>query len=341
MSKSHLLHRIGGAIVVSIGIGIALLTMTNDLFDRAPDYEALVDDMRPLFSDEGIATLRSDLDGLDAAGAEFADVVVPTIAGATDESVGDTQAFLSEQFPDVVTGLSAIPELTAQFRGLADLIESQMTNFESADAIPTSSSTASAIPWLLTGISVLFLAGGLTLFFLHTPTAGIIAGSLGVVVLLLLVTLGLPGKASDADELNSSVGVVFDPATVDTANRGLAAVGAMAEQLGMQALPAIGEILEIPTDQLDAVVADKFPDTAAALNELPEASVRFGGLVQLIDANRARYDNIRPVDFSRVILLALIGSVLVTSISLATVAAQRRRASADSAVLGSLTEATA
>ena len=341
MTNTSLLHRIGGALVAIIGIGIVVLTMTNQLFDRAPDYEALVVDMRPVFSDEGVGTLRSDLAGLDAAGAEFANVVVPTIAAATEASPEDTQAFLGEQFPDVVTGLTVIPELTGQFGGLADLIESQMSNFESADAIPTSSSTASAIPWLLSVIGVLFFAAGVALFMLQTSKTAIIAGAVGAVVLLALVALSLPGKASNADELNSSVAPVFDPATVEAANQGLAAVGAMAEQLGTQALPAIGEILEVPADQLDAVVAAEFPDTANALSTLPDSSARFGGLVQLIDANRARYDNIKPVDFSQVILLTLIGSALVTVIGFAAAAAGRLRATTDSTVPESLAESVA
>ncbi len=46
----------------------------------------LNDDLRPVMTDQAIAALRADLDGLDAANAEFAATVVPTVAAALDQT---------------------------------------------------------------------------------------------------------------------------------------------------------------------------------------------------------------------------------------------------------------
>ena len=305
-----LTRKIAGGVIALIGIGILVLTLANQLFSRAPDYEALVDDFRPVFTDEAVGALRADLAGLDAAAAEFGTVVVPTIAGATSTDPADVVTLLGEQFPDVVQGLAIVPALTEQFGGLADLVESQESNFESADAIPTSSIPASSIPWLLIAIGILILLAGAALVMRPNAKLALAACGIGAVVVLALLVLSLPGKASDADELNAAVAPLFEPATVEAANAGLGAVGAMAVQLQGEAIPAIGEMLAVPPDQLEATVASQFPDTATALAGLPDASARFGGLIGLIDTNRDRYDNIEKVDFSQVINLTLLGAAL-------------------------------
>ncbi len=311
MSKSVFsTRRLIGVLISVIGLAVVVLTFSNQLFSRAPDYEALVDDFRPVFTPESVQALRADLAGLDAAEAEFGSTVVPVIAGAVGEEPADVVALLGEQFPDVVQGLAAIPPLTTQFGGLADLVESQAGNFVSADAIPTESSSAASIPWLLTAVGVAIALAGALVVRSPTQRTTLGAGALGAVIVIALLALSLPSKAADADDLNSAVAPLFDPATVVAANDGLATVGAMAVQLQTEAIPAIGQMLAVPPDQLDATVAAQFPATATALSGLPESSARFAGLVGLIDSNRDRYDNINKVDFSQVINLTLIGAVL-------------------------------
>ena len=56
------------------------------MFARAPVLADLNDDLRPVMTDQAIAALRADLDGLDAANAEFAASVVPTVAAALDQT---------------------------------------------------------------------------------------------------------------------------------------------------------------------------------------------------------------------------------------------------------------
>lgn len=303
-------RRVAGALVAVIGVTIIVLTFTNRLFSRAPEFEALVDDFRPLFTPESVGSLRADLAGLDGAAAEFDSTVVPAVAEATGDEPDEVVALFEDQFPDVTAGMAAVPGLTAQFGGLADLVDAERNNFEAADAIPTESLTAASIPWILLAVGVATASAGVLLVTFPTRSVSLGAGLLGVVILIALVALRLPSKAPDADALNDAVAPLFDPATVTAANDGLDTVGAMAVQLQDEAMPALGEMLEVPPDKLDATVADEFPATATALAGLPESSARFSDLVALIEDNRPRYDNIKPVDFSQTINLTLGGAAL-------------------------------
>ena len=155
----------------------------------------------------------------------------------------------------------------------------------------------------------------------RSPIPAIALGLLGVV---LVLAASLPGKASDADELKVNLQPVFASETADQATTALDAIDSMIDELATEAVPAIGTQLGVPDDQLPAVLPSEFPATARALESGPEATERLRGLVSLLDANRAHFDDVQPVNFTRTIWLLLVSSAVAAAAGAAALVASQR-----------------
>ena len=83
--------KVSGGLAVIIGIAFLAMTMINNLFEVGPAFEELIDDFRPVLTDESLDTARADIAVLEAAGVEFQTVVGPAMAqalGMTPEQFG-------------------------------------------------------------------------------------------------------------------------------------------------------------------------------------------------------------------------------------------------------------
>lgn len=296
------LRQLSAAVVVLSGIALVVLAVATRLPARSSSLESLVDDLRPLMADETVAAARADLDSLDAAAAELWAALPPLVAQANGVSDAKAVEFLSTNFPATMEGLAAVPAISERFGGMVDLLDEEQERFASTDAIPVSSLSARTVGWgiIVAGVG-LALAGAWTL----RGGSALPSVALGTAVVVVGVGASLPAKSSDADTLSANVAPIFTEATVAEATAALGAVDAMATELSAEAFPALGAMLGLEAEQFDAVLAQEFPASSAALAELPATSGRFGGLVATIDANLANYDDLEPIDLSTIVSLVL------------------------------------
>ena len=84
----------------------------------------------------------------------------------------------------------------------------------------------------------------------------------------------------------------------------------MGTQMQTEMLPALGEQLGMTGEELNGFLGQNFPATAQALQTLPEAMERFGGLVGTFENNLDNYETIKPVAFSPIIWTLLIGGLV-------------------------------
>ena len=138
---------IAAVVVILVGLVLIGTTVVNNLFEVGPAFEDLIDDFRPVLSDESLDTARTDIASLQAAGAEFQTVVAPTIAEAMGMSADEFGSMVAANYPNVATGMEALPQITETFSGLIDTLDSQRDLFASADAIPTDDLPATTVPW--------------------------------------------------------------------------------------------------------------------------------------------------------------------------------------------------
>jgi hypothetical protein len=312
------LRKIGGGVAVVIGIALLILTFTNNLFEVGPAFEEMIDDFRPVLTDESLATVQADIDGLAAAGEEFQTAVAPAMGQALGIDPVEFGAMVQENYPDVAAGMAALPEITATFTGLIQTLDSQQDLFASADAIPSDDLPATTVPWIIVITGIGAIASGV-LLFMPGRLWPVLTAVFGLVVLVSVFALSLPQKAADADELNENLKPIYTQELIDGATQSLAVVSAMGQEMQTEMLPDLAMQLDMSPEELNVFMGENFPATAQAMQTMPDALERFEAFVGVFAANLDNYMTIQPVSFTPIIwwivvagaLLVLIGGVLV------------------------------
>ncbi|MBT8212513.1 MAG: hypothetical protein KJN71_05140 [Acidimicrobiia bacterium] len=301
------------ALVILVGVVFIFSVFSNNLFEVGPAFEDLIDDFRPILTDESLDTADADVAGLGAVATEFETAVVPGMAQALQMTPQDFGAMMQTNFPAVATGAAALPDIETQFSSVLGTLRAEQDRFASADAIPTEDLPATTVPWglFLAGIATL-LVGGYMIY--KIKMGSMVAMGLGVVLVVVPLLLSLVGKAGDADELNENLEPVYTQELVDGAKGALQVVGAMGTEMQTAMLPTLATQLEMAPDQLNAFLGENFPATAGVLANLDEVSQRFDGLVTTFDENLDNYEVLKPVKFTPIIWTIIIGGVALIAL---------------------------
>jgi hypothetical protein len=293
-------RKVVAALVISAGAAMIAVTFSNNLFSVGPSFETMMGDFRPHLTSTAISQTRSDVAGLGAAGTELQTKMVPAMAQQLGMTPAQFSAYVATTYPQVSAGMTALPQIVGTFDGLVTTLDQQRPLFRSADAIPTKSMPATTLPWILFGAGLVLVLVGGTMWFSASAGAGL-AVVLGVLMVAAPLALSLPEKASDADQLNANLKPVYTAALVTQAKDALGTVSAMGTQLQGEMLPALATRLSMTSAQLQQLMTQSFPATAAALGNLPTAMPRFQDLVRSFDANLGNYDTLKPVAFAPII----------------------------------------
>jgi hypothetical protein len=302
--------KISGGISILVGIVFIIVTLMNSLFQVGPAFEEMIDDFRPLLTDESLATARADIAGLEAVGVEFETAVVPGLAQAFGMTPDEFAATMAAQYPDIARGMASLPEITVTFNGLIDTLDSQQELFASADAIPTSNLPADTVPWIimLSGIAAIVVG---VLMFMPGRVWSILAIVLGAVLLISTFALSLPSKAADADQLNENLTPIYTQELIDGASESLVVIGAMGNQMATEMLPDLATQMGMSEGELGAFLGENFPATAAAIETMPATLQRFEAFVGVFAVNLENYQTIQPVAFTPIIWMMVIGGALI------------------------------
>lgn len=321
--SSSLLSKTTAVLVMVVGAGLVALTLISNLFAVGPAFENLITDFRPALTQQSIDTAHADIAGLSAVQTEFSTKLVPALSQQLKMTPEQFNGFVSQNFPKVAAGMGALPTAIPTFDGLINTLDKQRPLFASADAIPTKSLPATTVPWALLGAGVLVFLIGLAA--LRSPKAGGAAALVvGLLLLVVPMALSLPGKASDADQLNANLKPIYNQALVNNAKGGLATIGAMGTEMGTTMLPALATQLKMTPEQLQAFLGSNFPATAKALQTMPASMARFNGLVKVFDNNLSNYETLKPVGLARLILILMVSGGLVAALGAVSIVTARR-----------------
>ncbi|MDF1595439.1 MAG: hypothetical protein P1T08_05000 [Acidimicrobiia bacterium] len=301
-----------GALVVVAGLVLISSTFINNLFEVGPAFEEMIDDFRPMLTDEALDTAKADIGGLAAVADEFQNAVIPGMSQQLVMDAAQFGGFLGESFPAVAQGAAALPEIATTFNSLIGTLEAEQGRFASADAIPTESLPATTVPWGMLGAGVVAVLIGLFMF-VRPRLGSMLALVLGVALVAVPAFLSLPQKAADADQLNENLEPVYTAELVAGAQGALGVVGAMGMELQTAMLPALAQQLEMQPDQLSAFIGENFPAMAGVMANMDTTMGRFQGMVTAFDVNLDNYDTLKPVKFVPIIwtmILVGIGIVL-------------------------------
>jgi len=297
--------------VIIIGVALIVIVFANDLFNVAPAFEELTDDFSAtVMQADVIETAEGDVALLKAVSVEFGEVIVPTLSGAMGMDAASFTAFVGENYTAVATGVAALPQVTEQFTGVMELMNSQLDNFEQADAIPTSSLPATTLPWIILLIGIAAVIIGIVLFFSFRLGA-ILAIVLGVVVVASSVVLNLVDKAGAADDMNEAFKPAYTQELVTGSEQALVVVGGMGQQMSSEMLPALAQQLGMSQEELGQFMAANFPETAKAMQELEPTMGRFTVMVGTFDSQLENYNTIKDTVLQPIAWAVLIGGALI------------------------------
>ncbi|MCL1587243.1 MAG: hypothetical protein M3092_02410 [Actinomycetia bacterium] len=302
--------KISGGVSIAVGVVFIVVVMMNSLFAVGPAFEEMIDDFRPILTDEALGTASEDIAGLEAVGVEFQTAVVPGLAQTFGVTPEEFSANMAAQYPDIATGLAALPEITATFNGLIGTLDSQQELFASADAIPTTNLPANTVPWIVTLSGLAAIAVGV-MMFMPGKVWSILAIVLGATLVITTFALNLPAKAADADQLNANLTPIYTQELIDGANQSLVVIGAMGNQMATEMIPDLAAQLGMSQEELGAFLGENFPATAAAIQTMPETLERFEAFVGVFEVNLENYETIQPVAFSPIIWMMVVGGAVI------------------------------
>lgn len=289
-------QKIIAVLLVAVGAVLVGTTFTNNLYKVGPAFESLTKDFRPIMTQQSIDTAHRDIAGLAAVDTEFKQKVGPGIAQQLKMTPEQFNAYVGTNFPSVAKGTQALGQITTSFDGLVTTLDEQRALFRSADAIPTKDLPATTVPWGLLIAGILTMAAGVLVWF--RPRAGaVMAIVLGLLLVVGPFVMSLPGKASDADQLNKNLTPVYTQQLTEQATTSVATVGAMGTEMQAKMLPALATALKMDQGQTAAFLAQNFPATAAAMVSLPTALPRFQNLVLTFDNQLGHFNTLKPVKF--------------------------------------------
>jgi len=310
-----LVRKIAAILVMLVGAVLIVVTFTNNLFKVGPAFEGLIGDFRPLIAQSAIDTSRQDLAGLTAVGNEFQTKIAPGVSQQLGMTPEQFSGMVTQQFPAVDAGLKAIPRAVPTFTGLLNTLQAQRPLFESADAIPTTSLSATTVPWAMLATGVLMLVIGVVIWF-SRRTGAMLALILGAALVVVPLLLSLPQKAADADQLNKNLQPVYTQALVDQTKQTVSTVGAMGAELQANMLPALATQLKMTPEQLQSFLGQNAPTTAAALKTFPATMQRFQGLATSFADNLDNYAVLKPARFVPIIWTLIGGGVALLLLGL-------------------------
>jgi hypothetical protein len=308
--------RIESVVVILIGAGLIALTLFTQLFTRAPAFEELTDDFRPLMTNEALATMQADLEGMEAMATEMQTQMLPDVAAALTMEPEALNAFLSENFPATAQGMEQLPGITEGFMGLNATMTAQQENFEAADAIPTDSLPATVFPWGLLVVGALTVVVGILM--MRTAHLGsYIALGLGILMVGGAFLMSWPSKTSKADDLNLALRDVMTVEQVEGAQGALAVVTDMGYEMREQMLPGLATQMGMTETEMAAYITGNYPAVGAMFESGDEVQARFEGMVTTMAANLDNYDTIKPLSMEPInwfyvasgLLIAIVGGL--------------------------------
>jgi hypothetical protein len=306
--RSSRAQKIVAVLMMFIGAAFVALTLIVNLFKVGPAFERLTDGFRPIMTQQSIATARTDIARLGAAGSEFQTKLGPALAQQLKLTPTQLGAMMTANFPDTVAGVGQLPAITTTFNGLVTTLDQQRALFASADAIPTKNLPATTLPWALLAAGLVTFGLGLYAWF--APRAGaVVALVLGAVMIAAPLALSMTQKAADADQMNTNLKPVYTQQTVTQGTQALGVVTAMGTEMQTKMLPAVASQLKMTPAQFQSFVAANFPATATALQSLPQASQRFTTMISVFKAHLSDYGTLKPVALVPIVWMMIAGGI--------------------------------
>lgn len=284
-------------LVLVIGIVLIAFPFVTNLFSKTNGAEDLTDTFRPVFSDAQVKTASDYIAAVDAMANQLQNKTLPALPPALGMSQDEFNKFLTTNYPDVANGVAQLPTILPRFDALVAGVGSEQSDFEKADAIPTSWLPITVVPWvvLLVGVILTVVAGlGLAANAkgsLRQGGVALVASALvGVVLAFVAIGFNIAAKGRAVDHLTDSLRPFFTTAGAAQTSADMTTVEKMANQLTAKTLPDLAKALKMSDADFHAFLAKNFPKVAAGVDALPTVLPYFRADIDAISANIDNYN---------------------------------------------------
>lgn len=295
--------------MVLLGGTFVVWTLAANLFSVGPAFDRLTDGFRPIMTQQQITGYQQQVQGLGAAGTELNSALLPALAQQLHVTPAQLQQMMVQQYPNVAAGLQALPTVTPQFTALLDNLDKTQPLFASADAIPTKDIPAKTVPWALFAVGLIGIGLGVLVWFSPRVRAPVIVALVGAALIALPLSMNMVHKAQNADQMNANLKPVYNQTLIDNANKSLATLGAMGTEMQQKMLPQLAAQLHMTPVQMQGMIAQYAPKTAAALGGFQKTMTQFRAMIAQFDKHLGDYNTLKPVSFEPIAWLMVSGGV--------------------------------
>ncbi|ABG99148.1 conserved hypothetical protein (plasmid) [Rhodococcus jostii RHA1] len=165
------LSRTALAVSVVVGLVFVVAPLVLAVPAKAKAVDELTAAFGPVFTDAGVAAVRSDMTVIAKMADQLQTQTVPALASALKMDSTQFQDFMGQNYPDVATGMGQLNEILPRFEALVAGMENNVDTFQLAASIPTADQATTTLTWwfIIPGIALILL-GGIGLF---TGSAGL------------------------------------------------------------------------------------------------------------------------------------------------------------------------
>lgn len=277
----------------ALGALLFLFPLVTNMWQKTQGVEDLTGSLRASLEPDALSQIRADMDTVQAMSDQLQARTLPALPAALGMTPDQFQGFMSQNFPNVVTGVAQLDTILPKFQALVTGLETQAPNFRSADQIPTNFLPSTTVPllFLVPGAILFLLAGGALLVGRNNARPGLSRAALvtsalvGAVFIVAPLVLSVPQKAQATDDLTVAFAPVFTDEGATATRADMDVIQNMSDQLQEQTLPALAGALKMDPAQFRSFMAENFPAVATGVAQLNTILPRFQGLVGGIEQN--------------------------------------------------------
>lgn len=312
-------------IVLAAGLAMIVLPLAFNSFTRADQAQQLLNGARPIVTPPALQ--QQFVAGLQTASQTEQLLIGPgfaQLASDLGEAPAQFQAQVDAQWPAIAGAQQQASAIDATTLTILTNLERHQHDFQLADSIPVSGFPLTSSIWILVVFGVIVIAAALWLLFRPGLVPAVAITALGVVFVVSAFALNLPGKASAAHQVLSSL--TISPAKDAKIQADFETVSAAFGQVQTQLLPqvaqAVGTDPAALSSQLDAAV----PGLAAGLSQIPSILDRFHGAIVFREANVNNVPPVRSFPFQELLWAEIaLGAVVAVGGGLSVMVSRSRR----------------
>lgn len=302
-----MIRRISAILIILGGLALIIVPITEHVWSGAAPAKAMISSFKPVMSSASLQIVQTDLAQLAAGNHQLTTQVMPALAGQLHMTPQQLQQAMSTNFPQVSTGMAALPGILTHFDNYGSLLQSQLANYQAASSMPASGIPLTAMPWGFLLAGVLAISFGVGMLVTKGKGPAIAALVLGAAILISSASLSFPHKAVSADHMMSGLRPVMNAQAVTGMGEALGVVNGMITQMENQMFPYVANQLHMTPTAFNTFMATQFPTVGETLKNMPSTMALFQGMHNKIESNLSNYQKASAIPSMTFLVWLLVG----------------------------------